>query len=383
MKSFPHLVAAPVCLAALALLSGCGADHASAKPDAQVERKVERATLRVRVAPVERAGIGSVSAVSGVTEAIRTATVAAEAAGRVVERHVEPGARVAAGDPLLSIDSTLARIAVDEARATLRARDADRAEAARALDRGEELHRSDALSDSRHDAYRFSVDRAESARALAAATLRRAQRALEDTVVRAPFSGTVESIGVQVGDYLMPATPVATLADFSQVRLRAGVTASEAAHLKQGDVARVAIAALGGSEAESEIRSVGNIADPKSGTYPVEVWLDNPNGMLRAGMVGQLRLASGDASDGLLVPRAALLRRDGQLAVFVVEDQEGALRAEARPVELGRQAGDRVELLSGVIEGDRVVIDGLFALTDGAPVSIDVGSAAVSGAWSD
>jgi multidrug efflux pump subunit AcrA (membrane-fusion protein) len=135
--------------------------------------------------------------------------------------------------------------------------------------------------------------------------------------------------------------------------------------------ARVAIPALGGVEVEAAIHSVGLLADTISGTYPVELWLDNSEGRLRGGMVGQLRLAAPEDAVGALVPRSALLRRGGSLSVFVVEGNGDALHARARSVRLGRQSGDFVEILAGPGVGERVVVDGLFALTDGAPVYID------------
>ncbi|MDJ0847724.1 MAG: efflux RND transporter periplasmic adaptor subunit [Myxococcota bacterium] len=388
-------LASVLLLPAAAFLAGCGAEPpASANPasareadpasvDAAGPSRV-RAAQRVRVAEVRRAPVGGLSDVAGVTSAFRTATVSAEVAARVVERHVEPGARVAAGDPLVTLDDALLAIAVDEARATLKARHVDLEEARLELARLDDLRREGAVSERQHDAQRFAKERAESAWALANASLRRARRSLADAQVRAPFDGTVERVDVQVGDYLTPGAPVAAVADFARVRLRAGVTAAEAADLRPGMTARVAIPVLGGVEIEAAIHSVGLLADPSSGTYPVELWLDNEDGRLRAGMVAQLGLDAPEQAVGAVVPRAALLRRSGALAIFVVEGAGDSLRAVSRPVRLGRQSGDLVELLEGARVGDRVVVDGLFALTDGAPVYIDAALAnSEPASWND
>jgi RND family efflux transporter MFP subunit len=337
----------------------------------------------VRVATVARGHVGGLADVAGVTSAFRTATVSAEVAGRIVERHVEPGASVEAGDPLVTLDDARLAIAVDEAQANLKARSVDVAEAQRELRRGDELRRKGALSEGQLDALRFATERAESARDLAAAARRRAQVVLDDAVVRAPFAGTVERVDVQVGDYLAPGTPVATVADFARVRLRAGVTAAEAAGLVPGLQARVSIRALGGYSAPAEIHSVGLMADPASGTYPVEVWLENSDAQLRSGMVGQLHLDTPDDGLAVVVPVSAILRRQGRLSVFVVEQQNGELRAHVRAVRIGRQRGTSVELIDGVSEGERVVVDGLFALTDGAAVYLDDLAAQGDTAWND
>jgi len=350
---------------------GCAEEPAVAEQAGPAALASHRAPQRVRVAEVTRGSLGALSGVSGITSALRHATVSAEVAARIVERHVEPGATVAAGAPLVTLDGTHLSIAVDEAQAMLQARKVDVAEARSELERGDELGRKGAISNGRLDDLRFAEKRANSARDLADAALRRAQRAHADAIVRAPFDGTVEQIDVQVGDYLAPGAPVATLADFSRVRIRAGVTAAEAARLEVGVRATVSLPALGGFEAETVIHSVGLMADPASGTYPVELWVDNPQQRLRGGMVAQVRLASQENEDRALAPRLAVLRRQGRLAVYVVEERDGELRAFVREVRVGRQQGDSVELIEGPPAGARVVTEGLFALTDGAVVFVD------------
>jgi RND family efflux transporter MFP subunit len=352
---------------------GCSRDAPaeSARADEQPTRDETRASQRVRVAEVRSGSLGGFSNVAGITSAFRTATVAAEVNARVVERHVEPGQAVAEGDALVSLDNTFLAIAVDEALATLEARETDLAEATRELERGDELAHRDAISDGQHDGLRFARDRAESQRNLAKAALNRAWRTRADATVRAPFAGTIEQIDVQVGDYLAPGTPVAVVADFHKVRLRAGVTANEAADLEPGTPAMISIPALGDFQTQAAIHSVGQMADATTGTYPVELWLENPDLRIRGGMVGQLRLSGSSQVAAAVVPRAAILRRDGRMAVYVVEEGGGQLHARARTVKVGRQQGDQVELLSGVQVGDRVVIEGLFALSDGAAVFVD------------
>jgi RND family efflux transporter MFP subunit len=337
------------------------------------------------VAEVRRGSLEGLAGVTGITRPFRSATAAAEVGARVVERHVEPGQDVDAGDPLVSLDDTHLSIAVDEARAALNSREVDLAEARRELTRGEELVSQGAISDGRHDNLRFAAQRARSARELAAATLRKAERAKADAVVRAPFAGTVERVDVQVGDVLAPGAPVAQIADFDRVRMVAGVTAAEAAELQPGITATVSIPALSGYRAAAPIHSVGQMADPKTGTYPVELWLDNAERRIREGMVGQLELPTPESASSVIAPRAAILRKGG-LAVYVVEERDGQARAVARPVRTGRAQGDLIELLEGVDAGERVVVEGQFALVDGASVFVDessAGGAAGETTWND
>jgi membrane fusion protein (multidrug efflux system) len=355
-------------LAATALgVLGCGAPSEKRAPAASPTTTQARAPLRVRVAIAEPRAVGALRDLSGVTSAFRTATVASEVAGRVVARHVEPGDAAPAGAPLVTLDPVLFEIAVREAEANRVSRAADAANARLELSRATELHREGAVSEGRLDTLRFAAERAEGALALAEANLRRARRAQADSVVRAPFGGSVERVAVQLGEFVAPGAPVVTLADFERVRFVAGATAAEAAQLQAGGSVVVSLA---GAEIAAEVQSVALLPDAVTGTYSVEIWLPNPDGALRAGMVGQLRRAVGIA-ETLAVPRAALLRQREGLALYVLGERDGAPSAALRPVRIGRQDSELVEIVEGVRAGERVVVEGLFALSDGSPVYVD------------
>jgi RND family efflux transporter MFP subunit len=360
-------------VALLVWLTGCDDPQASAQGAEQTQEKSSllRTAVRVRVAPVVEESIERSGTVSGVVNAFHRATIAAEATGRVVERRVEPGDVVDAGQALIELDATRLLLAVEQAQATLRTREIDLAEARRELERGDQLVGDDAISKSRHDTMRFAVERAESAEGLARVALRTAKRNLADATVRAPFAGSVEEVQVDVGDHVSPGRPLATMVDLSRARIHAGVTSTEAAGLEPGTPAPVILAELGGIAVEAEIHSVGRIADPASGTYTVELWLDSPDGLLREGMVAQVRLPVEEGRRNPVVPRAALIRREAGMAVFVVDRGGGEPRAVARPVRIGRSNAEKVEVLEGVSVGEEVVIDGLFALRDGATVLVE------------
>ena len=367
-------------LGAAVLLGGCdGVAAPSETPGARAPEgsAIAQPTLRVRV---ERAGAGSLdrrSSLSGVVRSFRRAQIAAEVEGRVVERAVEPGDRVAKGAALLALDDGRLRLALEEARARLAARDVDLAEATRERERVEGLYARQAVSEKRRDEIGFAVRRARSARDLALAVARRAERNLADARVVAPFAGSVEAVRVDVGDYVRSGTPVAELVDLSRARLQAGVTGAEAAHFAVGDEATALFEDLGGLSFRGEIRSVGRVADPGTGTYPIEIWLDNAGGRLREGMVAAVSLAAGAAGEGApaaaLVPQAALVRRGGRLAVFVVDGAGDEPRAGLREIRAGHGDGERVEVLEGVAAGELVVVQGQFALRDGSAVFVEAG----------
>lgn len=323
--------------------------------------------VRVKVAQAVFADVQQQAAVSGMAEAFRKSTVAAEVSGRVISRLVEPGDHVTKGQKLILLDSERAGIAKNEAEARMQSAEVNLAEARSELKRGENLYAREFISEGTLDSMRFAVQRGISELAAANASLAAASRALKDTTIRAPFHGIAELIHVQEGDYLNPGLPIATIADFSSIRIRAGVTAREATLLAGTETASLTLEALGAQPLTGRVHSVARIADPSTGTYAVEIWLDDDRQLVREGMLATVYLPYASQEQHLTVPASAVFRRNGTMHAFVVTDD----RAELRPVRTGRSDAIQVEVLEGLAEGEAVVTEGQFALRDGAMVRIE------------
>ena len=112
---------------------------------------------------------------------------------------------------------------------------------------------------------------------------------------------------------------------------------------------------------------MSHVADPATGTYNVEIWIENDTHLLREGMIATVRLPYAADARALVVPSNAVFRRAGTMHVFTVADD----RAQLRAVETGRANGPVIEVLRGLESGELVVIEGQFALRDGALVTVD------------
>ena len=353
----------------LGVIAGC--DGSAESSELAIPNDAADARVRVRVAPVQRARLDHADRVVGVVRAFRKAAITAEAPGRVVARPVERGDSVELGQVLLEIDASRLALALEAAEAILRVRTTSLAHATREQARGEQLMAQSAISEQQRDDLQHALDRARDEHALARVERDTAKRNLDDARITAPFAGRVDDLSVDVGDYVQPGSPVATLVELSRARIFGGVTAVEAARLETGTEARVTFADLGGRTFAGELRSIGRVADATDGTYPLEVWVDDPSGHLRDGLVAEIELPPSSEAPQLLAHRAALLRRNGRPEAFVVErDHEGAV-AFKRGVRTGRSAGEWIEILEGLSAGDQLVIDGQFALRDGARVTVD------------
>jgi|GEM_PF-1171604 len=371
----PVLRSAALLAALLAAPAGCDRDaQARPSPAEDPASSAAEVALRVKLAPVDTGVLGLEGAASGQLHAYRSATVSAEVAGRVVQRWVERGAGVEPGARLFRVDAKTSQLRYRQAKANEDAIAIDLELAARELERGDTLMKTQDIALSQYDQLSHSKKSATQRRELAQIDRKLARRSVADAKVKAPFGGTVVAVHAEVGDYVGPGSPLVTVADLSSMRLRVGVTAAEALELSRtpGRTVEVRFDDLGGATVEAVLHDVSPLADPRSGTYTAEFWLEQPPDQpLREGMVGRLQLADLHPSEALLIPRTAVTRHGGGFAVWVAVSEDGRLVARRREVTLGRYDNDRTEVRSGLKSDDRVVIDGLFALQDGAAIEVD------------
>lgn len=367
------------------VLTACDATPTvEAAPPTAAPEPIE-ARVRVRVEAARMQPLAGVGELTGVVEPFASVVVKAEAAARIEARHVERGERVEVGALLYTLDDSRARIEYRRAKASIDARQHDVEQAQRELDRAAQLLAREGISAAAHDRTASAAKSASAAEQLATLSARAAARGLQDANIEAPFAGLVAEFHAELGDFVGPGSPVATLVDLSRVRLRVGLTAGELelAQLvlstatgpgQSGARVPVRFSELGGLTIEAELRSISPLVDPRSGTYAAELWLDNPDQQLRQGMLGRVELgrAVADEPDAqLTIPRAAVIRRDGKFAVWVIAEHGDPARVEARALLLGRAAGERVIVREGLRAGEQVVVEGVFALREGAAVVIE------------
>ncbi|WP_438985738.1 efflux RND transporter periplasmic adaptor subunit [Aequoribacter sp.] len=323
--------------------------------------------LRVSVAPATETTLTERRSTTGVVRAWRTATVSAEIPGRVRERHVEPGYFAAQEENLISVDPRRVNAALRSAQATLAAQRVNVADAEQDLERTLSLLAKGAVSQDVVDDRRFDLQRANAQLEITAAALEDAQRQAADVDTKAPFAGKIETVYVQVGDYVSTGTPVAAISDFSKVRIITGVSSRDISRIAWGETAQIILPDLGGLELPAKVSSVGSIKDARSGNFPVELVLDTgPLTRLRDGLVATVTWGAGMDKAELTIPTSAILRRDGRIVAYTVRDGI----ATERQITTGRSNAERVVIHEGINLGDHVVIEGHFALRDGARVDV-------------
>lgn len=294
------------------------------------------------------------SAYDGVVEAVRQTAVAAQVPGAVVALNVKAGERIRAGQVLLRLDARAAEQTAQAGAAQVRAARAAQEAATREFERQKQLFAKNYISRAALDRAeaQYKATQAESAAQLASAGAARTQS--DFYVVRAPYDGIVADVAVVLGDMAMPGRPLLTVYDPRALRVKAAVPQTVALRLPADMHPEAEIAGVGQRMAPARWQLLPTV-DPA--THTLELRLDLPAGLVGVtpGMFARAWLPLATSTERrVYVPQEAVLRRSELNAVYVV-GKDG--RPLLRQVRLGRADGERIEVLSGVEEGERVALD--------------------------
>ncbi|MEM6645849.1 MAG: efflux RND transporter periplasmic adaptor subunit [Bacteroidota bacterium] len=194
----------------------------------------------------------------------------------------------------------------------------------------------------------------------------RAALELDRTAVRAPFAGRIADVEVEQGQRIGIGETLFRLLDDHRMRVEVDVLEADLVRIKRGAKASVRIPALDDRIIEGEVYAINPQVDVEAGTGRVTVVVPNPGRTLVAGLFCYVSLEVGQLEDRIVVPKEAILVRQGRDLVFKVEDG----RAQWVYVTAGVRAGDWVEVTEGVAPGDSIAVDGHFALAHDAPVRV-------------
>lgn len=300
----------------------------------------------------------------GTVRAAQTSQVSSQTMGNIREVRAHEGDRVQSGQLLATIDDAQPRSTVDQATAAataaeqdVSAADSDLGLAQTTLKRYQQLYERKSVSPQEFDEVKARYQSAEARRdvaragqAQANAALAQARTSLGYTRVRAPFAGVVTEKKADRGTLASPGMPIFTIEDTRSYRLEAQVDESDIRLVHVGQVAPAMIDSLGDTQLSGKIVQIVPAADPASRSFLVKVELPADT-RLHSGLFGRAQFARGDRS-ALLIPRTSLVERGQLEGVYVLDANQVA---ELRYVTLGKSAGEKVEVLSGLQEGDKMV----------------------------
>ena len=260
------------------------------------------------------------------------------------------GQLVDEGDLLVELENK-------EIRAELAVAEASLSESRSQYERARQLADTQAISAS-------SLEELLAAMQVAQAQVQAARARLENTLIRAPFSGKIGLRRVSPGSLVNPGTVITTLDDLDPVKLEFSVPEAFLGVLREDLVVTARSPALQDRQFEGRIDSIDTRLDPVSRSLLARAILQNQDDLLKPGMFLTVALQM-RRSDVLMAPEEAVVPERGQHYVYVVAEED---RAARRRVELGQRIPGAVEIVSGLAPGERVITEGTQKVREGAQV---------------
>ena len=350
-------------LCAAFFFAGCSNNTEKSADASEAESKF---AVSVKVAPVLRSGIKSTIHAVGAVEAVNSAKISAKIPGKVERILTEEGRRVEAGQTLICLEKTALMLTVRQAGAALSMAEANYSKAGTDWARAQELFEMGISSHQQHDLARSAFDVAAASVKQVKADLGLAQHQLDSADVTTLFGGTVIRRHVDIGERVSPGQPLFEVAQIDPVEIEIGVSDRRFSELKLGQPVTLAVDGYPRLKFKGKVKRMQPAIDPMTRTFKVTVGVANPGELLKPGMFARAEIEIGYHPDALVIPRAASLEEEGKYYAVAVRDNQ----ARRVKIALGFRDGDRVEVLSGLFEGDQVVLEGAYALAEGASVQV-------------
>ncbi|MCL6611051.1 MAG: efflux RND transporter periplasmic adaptor subunit [Peptococcaceae bacterium] len=369
----PVAVAAILVLVLLLIVSRLNSRKAESPATGEMPQPVEVASVMSRP-------IGEELSVAGTVTPFAEARLSPKIMGRVASVNADVGRRVKQGETLLTIEQSDYLSALKQAEASLAMAEANSIQAETGYEnarlnyqRFEELFRQGAVSQSQLEEARGKLAAAESACKANRAQVLQCQAMLEKarsdyshTEVKAPFAGVVAQRFVDIGEMVSQQTPVFTVIQDDPLLVRVNLPENVVSRVSPDQQVDIFVAATGKTY-KGAVKSVAPQADSQTKAFAAEIKLAGVSQEVKPGMVAELRITTKQVDSALVVPTDALLDEDGGAGIFVVENGI----ARHRKVTTGLEGHGYTQVVSGLQQGELVVVKGNHLLVDGMKVRVE------------
>ena len=363
MKKFISLL----CILTLLLsLAGCGSEETAEEKDPLVKTQT-----------VSLGASGAEGTYPGTVKGRYETNMSFQVGGRILQRYVQAGDQVHAGDVLMSIDTRDVQQQANQANAQVSAATAQLELARSNLRRYSTLHSQDAVPASVLDQYQTAYDAAQASYEQAVAAANQSQNAMGYTNLVAASDGVISAVNAEAGQVVAAGQTVATLVQSQELEVEINVPESRIANLSIGQEASCAFWSLNDQKVAGTIREISPMADKTAGTYRVRISLPQPPQGLYLGMTATIGI-SGNSTVGnqpaqegnnnfALLPLSAIYQTGEQPNVWLVDKDN--LTLSLKPVQVESFGKDQVRV-QGLSQGDIVVTAGVHKLREGTKVRL-------------
>jgi len=352
-------------LSGLTIFTGCGTQSMS----------VDAPPVSVKADDVKVQDFNGELVLTGVIDVQEKSNLSAQLPGIVTAVGAKEGSFVKKGDTIISLDKKDLLSQLEQAKAGLDNSQAQTEQARLNYENAEndykrfqELFKYGALPQQQMEQITLKRDIAKSQYAAlkgaglnaAQATINAINLNLAKMDIKSPMDGILVTCNVSVGDTVSPGIPLATIVAMEQVTLSGNLSESQINYVKMGGLVEVSVDSIPNRTFPGGISYISPISIPTGQFFPVKVTVDNPEGLLKAGMTAMAKITVKNSSV-LVIPNSALLRRDDKDYVMVVKEGKAVKTA----VRTGLKNEESTVIVQGLRAGDRIVINGVDGLADG------------------
>jgi membrane fusion protein (multidrug efflux system) len=336
-------------------LSNCSDQNSGASNDSQRGNRggpnSQSAAIPVQAEPVARGDISRFLLQTTTIEAERQVDILAKVSGQVQELNAEEGMRVREGQVLAKLDE--AELTINYLRTKV-SYETDKS----VYERSKEMLEKDFIATEDYEAARLQFESSKAA-------YKAAELQLEYTNIRAPFTGIVTTRNIELGQRINVNQSLFTLADFNPLRAKIYVPEKDISQIFEGQEALISVEAQPDTEFKGIVKMISPVVDPESGTSKVTIDIEEPS-LLKPGMFASVYITTETHTNTLIIPKESLVLETDVNQVYIYRDGS----AHKVNLELGFTSGEKVEVLSGLQEGELVATAGQDGLREGLPIRI-------------
>ncbi|KPU45134.1 macrolide export protein MacA [Oxobacter pfennigii] len=360
-------------LVLVSILAGCGGQPQSAGPAPQTDiyTPVETQTIK-------KENLSNMSTLSGKVFPDKEIAVMPKAPGKVAAVNVKVGDKVNEKQVLLTLDREDIQKQVDSTKAAYDLANANYQmnlekynNAKLTYDRMKTLYDSGAISKKDLEqaelaASSIQLDLYSAQLSQAEVSYNQAMQNLQNTVIESPIRGIVSAVNVEAGEMASTAQPAVTIVDMDIVNVQIGAAENMISSLKLGQEVKIALTAIPGKEYTGHIENISPVADSKTQMYPVIINIDNKEQEILPGMFAKVEFSTDTVNDAIIVKKESIKEKEGKSYVYVVENDA----AVEKEVAIGMDTGSLVEVISGLNEGENIIVKGQDYVENGTKVKI-------------
>ncbi|WP_339799059.1 efflux RND transporter periplasmic adaptor subunit [uncultured Marinobacter sp.] len=301
--------------------------------------------------PVRRETLHETIRLDGVIEAVQTSTVSAQTSGKVQSLPFDVDDTVKVGDLIVKLEDSEQRARLNQVKGSLREAEANQKNALQQFRRVEEIYEQGYVSRQEFDQARNNLAAAQARLERARAAVAEAQEQLDYTAVVAPYSGILTARHVAIGETVGPGQPLLSGLSLEQLRIVVELPQKYADRVRAERRIRVSLA--DGRELRTGDVTFYPYADASTHTFRLRLTLEDPEATLYPGMLVKVEAPVAERQV-LWIPASSLIHRSELRVVYVLDDENGA---RLRQIRTGVSSNGRIEVLAGLDEGERVVIN--------------------------